>query len=134
MRQIGKCCVTSTFALELTGLRFERVKQMACADYLSNGLGDKANQLTRLVPSIYTEIKERISASTSSYITESVEDTFRPGIVFKNFHHQAKILISNMALLSEFLMLWLKQCVVSTLSHKVIVADVVYPTVLLAFG
>ena len=31
-------------------------------------------------------------------------------------------------------MLWLNRCVVSKLSHKVIVADVVYPAVLLAFG
>ena len=31
-------------------------------------------------------------------------------------------------------MLWLKRCVVPTLPHEVIVADVVYPTVLLAYG
>jgi len=30
-------------------------------------------------------------------------------------------------------MLWLKQCVMPTLPHEVIVADVVYPAVLLAF-
>jgi len=70
----------------------------------------------------------------SSYSTESAEDTFRPDTVFKSFHHQAKTLISNRALLAEFLMLWLKCCVMPTLSHEVIVADVVYPTVLLAFG
>ena len=31
-------------------------------------------------------------------------------------------------------MLWLKRCVVPTLPHEVIVADVVYPAVLLAYG
>ena len=31
-------------------------------------------------------------------------------------------------------MLWLKRCVVPILFHEVIVADVVYPAVLLAFG
>ena len=31
-------------------------------------------------------------------------------------------------------MLWLKHCVVPTLPHEVIVADVVYPAVLLAYG
>jgi len=31
-------------------------------------------------------------------------------------------------------MLWLKRCVVLTLPYEVIVADVVYPTVLLAYG
>ena len=134
MRQIGKCCVTSTFALELTGLRFERVKQMACADYLYNSLGDKANQLTRLTPSTDAEIKERISASTSSCTTELVEDTFRLSIVFESFHHQAKISISNKALLAGFLMLSLKRCTMSTLFHEIIVADVVYLAVLLAFG
>jgi len=37
-------------------------------------------------------------------------------------------------LLARFLILWLKRCVVLTLPHEVIVADVVYPVVLLAFG
>jgi len=36
--------------------------------------------------------------------------------------------------LAGFLMLWLKQCVMLTLLHEVIVADVVYPAILLAFG
>jgi len=62
------------------------------------------------------------------------EDTFRPGIVFESFHYQAKTSFSNRALLAGFLMLWLKRCVVSTLVHEVIVADMVYPAVLLAFG
>jgi len=31
---------------------------------------------------------------------------FRPGTFFESFHHQAKILISNRALLAGFLMLW----------------------------
>ena len=42
--------------------------------------------------------------------------------------------MSDRALLTGFLMLWLKQCVVPMLPHKVIVADVVYPAVLLAYG
>jgi len=33
-----------------------------------------------------------------------------------------------------FLMLWLKRRMVLTLPHKVIIADVVYPAVLLAHG
>ena len=31
-------------------------------------------------------------------------------------------------------MLWLKRCVVPILPHEVIITDVVYPTVLLAYG
>ena len=42
--------------------------------------------------------------------------------------------MSDRALLADFLMLWLKRCVVPTLLHEVIVANVVYPTVLLAHG
>jgi len=107
---------------------------MTWADYLFNNLGDKVDRLTRLTSSKDAEIKEKISASTSSYTTELAEDTFRPGTFFKSFHYQAKTPISNRALLAGFLMLWLKRCVVPTLSHEVIVADVVYPIVLLAFG
>ena len=40
--------------------------------------------------------------------------------------------LSDWALLADFLMLWLKRCAVPTLPHEVIVADVVYPAVLLA--
>jgi len=90
--------------------------------------------MTQLALSIDEEIIERISASTSSYITESNDDIFKPNTVFKSFHHQAKVPMSDRALLAGFLMLWLKRCVVPTLPHEVIVADVVYPAVLLAYG
>ena len=54
---------------EVTGLRSGGVKQMAWADYLFHDLGDKADRLTCLAPSTDEEIKEKISASTSSYTT-----------------------------------------------------------------
>ena len=64
------------------------------------------------------------------------EDCNAPGFQksFESFHHQARIPISDRALLAGFLMLWLKRCVVPTLPHEVIVADIVYPAVLLAYG
>jgi len=68
------------------------------------------------------------------YTTESNEDAFEPDTIFESYHHQARIPISDRALLAGFLMLWLKRCVVPTLPHEVIVADVVYPAVLLAHG
>ena len=77
---------------------------------------------------------ERISESVSSYTTESNEDTFKTDTVFESFHHQARILISNRALLAGFLLLWLKKCVVPTLPHEALVVDVVYRAVLLAHG
>jgi len=69
---------------------------------------NKSDPMTRLALSTDEEIIERISASTSSYATESNEDTFKSYIVFESFHHQAKVLMSNWALLAGFLMLWLK--------------------------
>ena len=67
-------------------------------------------------------------------MTKSNEDTFKLDTVFESFHYQAWILISDRALLAGFLMLWLKRCVAPTLSHEVIVTDVVYLVVLLAHG
>jgi len=84
------------------------VKQMSWASYVFNDINDKYNPVTRLDPSTKEEITERISASTSSYTIESNEDTFKPDTVFESFHHQAKILISDRALLAGFLILWLK--------------------------
>ena len=75
---------------------------MAWADCLFNSLGDKAIQLTRHAPRTDAKIKERISASTSSYTTESAEDTFKLGTVFERFHYHPKTPISNRALLAGF--------------------------------
>ena len=110
------------------------VKQMSWASYLFNDINEKSNPVTSLAPCTDEEIAKRISASTSLYTTESDEDTFKPDTVFECFHYQVRIPISDQALLAGFLMLWLKRCVVSTLLHEVIIADVVYPAVLLAHG
>jgi len=80
------------------------------------------------------ELIERISASTSSYTKESNKDTFKPDTFFESFHHKAKVLMPDQTLLAGFVMLWLKRCVMPTLPHEVIVADKVYPVVLLAHG
>ena len=65
----------------------------------------KTGLVTQLAPNTDEEIAERISTSTSSYTTGSNEDTFKPDLIFKSFHHQAKIPISDRALLAGFLML-----------------------------
>ena len=100
--------------------------------YFFLGLNDKTNSVTRLAPRTDTKIEERITSSTSSYTMKSNEDTFKPDVVFDSFHHQARIPISDRALQTGFLMLWLKRCIVLTLPHEIIIADVVYPMVLLA--
>jgi len=41
--------------------------------------------------------------------------------------------MSDRALLAGLLILWLKRCVVPTLPHEVIITDVEYPAVLLAY-
>jgi len=110
------------------------VKQMSCASYLFKDINEKSNSVTSLVPYTDEEIAERINASISSYMTESNEDTFKPDTAFESFHYQARIPISDRTLLAGFLILWLKRCVVPTLSHEVIVADVVYLAVLLVHG
>ena len=107
---------------------------MSWVSYLFNDINDKSSLVTHLAPSTDEEIVERISASTSSYMTESNEDTFKPDTVFESFYHQTKIPISDRALFAGFLRLWLKRCVMPMLPYEVIVADVVYPTVLLAHG
>ena len=78
---------------------------MSWAIYLFNGINEKDNPVTSLAPCTDEEIAERINASTSSYTTELNEDTFRPDMIFESFHHQARILISNRALLAGFLIL-----------------------------
>ena len=78
---------------------------MSWASYLFNDINEKSSLVTSLAPSTDEEITERINASTSSYITESNEDTFKPDMIFESFHHQARITISDQALLAGFLML-----------------------------
>jgi len=119
---------------QISSWRNRDVKQLSWASYLFNGINEKDNPVTSLAPCTDEEIAERINASASSYTTESNKDTFGPDMVFESFHHRARVPIFDRALLGGFLMLWLKRCVVPTLPHEVIVADVVYPAVLLAYG
>ena len=119
---------------QITSWRNRGVKQMSWASYLFKGINEKDSPVTSLAPYTDEEIAERINASVSSYTTESNEDTFKPDTVFESFHHQARVPISDRALLAGFLMLWLKRCVVPTLPREVIITDVVYPAVLLAYG
>ena len=77
---------------------------MSWATFLFLGV-NKANPMTRLAPSTDEQIFKRTSASTSSYTTNSNEDTFKPDTVFESFHHQAKVPMSERALLAGFLML-----------------------------
>ena len=79
------------------------VKQMAWASYLFYGLNDKSGPVIRLAPSTDEKIEEMINTSTSSYTTESNGDTFKSDVVFESFHHQARVPISDRALLASFL-------------------------------
>ena len=90
---------------QLTRWRSGGIKQISWATYLFPGV-NKATPMSRLAPSADEEIFERISASISFYTTESNEDTFKPYRVFESFHHQARILMSDRALLAGFLMAW----------------------------
>jgi len=98
---------------------------------LISTLGNKTGPVSPLAANTDEEINERIFVVISSYTTESNEYTFKPDTIFESFHHQAKISISDRALLAVFLMLWLKRCVMPTLSHEIRAANVVYPAVLL---
>jgi len=95
---------------QVTGWRSGVVKQMSWANYLFCGLGENLSLISRLATNTDAEITERISKSVTSYTTQSNEDTFKPDIVFNSFHHQARIPISDRALLAGFLMLWKVMC------------------------
>ena len=64
---------------------------MSWASYLFNNINKKSNPVTSLATCTDEEIAEMISAST----TESNEGTFKLDTVFKNFHYQARIPISD---------------------------------------
>ena len=70
---------------QVTAWRSGGIKQMSWATYLFPGV-NKSSSMSRLAPNTDEEIFERISASTSSYTTESNEDTFKPDTVFESFH------------------------------------------------
>ena len=88
---------------QTTGWRNRGIKQMSWASFLFNDINDKSNPVTHLASSTNEEIADRISDSTSSYTMKSNEDTFKPDMIFESFHHQAKVLISDRALLVGFL-------------------------------
>jgi len=87
---------------QATNWRSGGIKQMTWVSYLFYSLNNKTSPITRLAPSTDEEIEEWINASTSSYTTESNEDTFKPDVIFESFHHQATVPIFDRALLTNF--------------------------------
>ena len=81
-------------------------------------------------------IAKRIFESPHTlHIADSDQDNFKAGDTFESFHHQAGNAISEKALLAGYLMLWLKRCVVpSSTNFDMLVAEVIYPAVCLAYG
>lgn len=63
-----------------------------------------------------------------------MEDGSLEGAIFSNFHYQARREISDRALLADYLMFWLKIFVVRSLSHEVVIVDLIFLVVHLAFG
>jgi len=66
---------------QLTGWRSGGVKQISWANFLFPGV-NKTDSMTWLALSTDEEIIERINASTSSYTTESNDDTFKSDTIF----------------------------------------------------
>ena len=66
---------------QLTGWRSGGVKQISWANVLFPGV-NKTDSMTWLALSTDEEIIERINASTSSYTTESNDDTFKSDTIF----------------------------------------------------
>jgi hypothetical protein len=87
---------------------------------------DKTVLVSRCGACTDEELAERVAETMEFYITDSDEDVFKAGIVFESFHRQAQTPISDKALVADFLMLWLKKCVVPILPHEAITVDVVY--------
>jgi len=65
-------------------------------NYLFQDLGNRTSPVSHLVVSINKEMKERIFETVT---IESNENTFHPDMMFESFHHQAKVSISDRALL-----------------------------------
>jgi len=107
---------------------------LSWANYMFPGVDDKNVFVTRRGVCTDEEYTARITDSEEFYSTDSNEDIFKPDTLFESFHRQAQTPISDRALLADFLMLWLKKCMVPTLPHEAISIDVVYPKVLLAHG
>ena len=94
--------------------------------------------MTRPDPSTNADIKERINTLTSSYTIPQnrlkiLLDQAQSSKVSITKPRPLFPPISNRILLAGFLMLWLKRSIVPTLPHEVIVTDVVYSAVLLAY-
>nr|ABD63154.1 hypothetical protein 20.t00006 [Asparagus officinalis] len=104
------------------------------ADYLFQNLNRKDVAVSRVAVVSLKDAKARIKAPGATYKTEHAEDDFEASVEFESFHYQATVPISDTALLAGFFMIWLKRCVVPSRPIESILAEVVYPAVLLAHG
>lgn len=84
---------------------------------------------------IEREIQARIGTShyEATYTTEGLADDYDEANISSNLHYQVRHQISNRAVLAGFLMLWLKRCLVSSPPHEIVIMDIIFPVVRLAF-
>ena len=119
---------------QVFGMRGGGIMHTTWADYLFQNLNRKDVAVSRVAVISRKDAKARITASSATYKTEHAEDDFEAGAEFESFHYQATVPISDTALLAGFFMIWLKRCVVPSRPIEAILAEVVYPAVLLAHG
>ena len=101
-RLTGRSCVIFIFALRWPDGGLEESSKCLGPTIFFGGLEEKLRLVSRLVASTDAEIAKKISEFVTSYLTELNEDIFKSDTVFDSFHHQAKIFISDRALLAGF--------------------------------
>jgi len=67
-------------------------------------------------------------------VLEEDNDIYENGDILKNFHHQARQLISRKVFLASFLLVWLKRCVMLSPSNNVIFLTALLLAVRLGHG
>ena len=95
------------------------------AEYLFPILDDAPEEVQFLISD--EDITQMMAASGHrDVILDEDNGIYEKGDRFKSFHHQACQLISRKALFADFLLVWLKKCVVPSPSHDRILSWVLF--------
>ncbi|XP_020250822.1 uncharacterized protein LOC109828202 [Asparagus officinalis] len=117
--------------IEVKSKKAARVSLKQFADYLFQNLesptGEEVCESPILTPSDVNQLITKINAQ--SYRTESSEGGFLKGTKFNTFLWQATKRMKPATLLSGYLAIWLKRCVVPHQSSEALPLEVLFPAV-----
>lgn len=94
--------------------------------HISNLRTPKVSKASSLAE-VEHRVKDLGNQREQTYTTSRTEGGLTEGATFQSYHHQSRKPLSKEAQLADFLLIWLKKCVMPMHPHEVVLKTVAFP-------